>query len=101
VQLKVLQIGVDKPDELLDSSSLKNILKATLPHHTKWIDEHEPQSYYYLLDEVERYLLIELRKLLEGKEGDQAATEKARLITDALRESKKKQAENVAQEVQS
>jgi hypothetical protein len=50
-----------------------------------FIDQNAPETYYFLLEEIEANLLAELRKILEGKAADQAATAKAKEITDAIK----------------
>jgi len=72
------------PDRYLTNVATKRILTAALPHQSNFIDENEPETYHYLLDEIEGYLLIELRKVLEGKDADQAATARAKEIMDAV-----------------
>ena len=63
---------------------VKKILKATLPHQSKFIDENDPGTYHYLLDEIEARLLVELRKILEGKEADQADAARAQKIMEII-----------------
>jgi hypothetical protein len=48
------------------------------------------------LDEIEIYLLIELRKILAGEEADQAAAMRAQQIADAIRSADKERAERAA-----
>jgi hypothetical protein len=93
----ILKGGWENPQRIFNSESLKAILKATLPHQSKYIDENDPGTYHYLLDEIEERLLVELRKILEAQEADKAATDRAKAIMDALREAEEKQtAEQVA-----
>jgi hypothetical protein len=96
LRYKVLTIGIDDPENLLKADGVKSILKAALPHHTKWIDESDPAAYHYLLEEIESNVLAELRKILEGKEADQAAAARAKAIMDAVKDVEKEQAENAA-----
>jgi hypothetical protein len=98
---KVLTIGLDEPDKFLSYDAGQKILKAALPHHAKWIDENEPGAYHYLLDEIESNILAELRKILEGKDADQAATARAKEIMDAVKHAEEKQAENTVADIKS
>jgi hypothetical protein len=75
--------------------------KAVLPHHAKWIDESEPGAYHYLLDEIENHILAELRKILEGKDADQAAAVRAKEIMDTVKQVEEKRAEEVVAEIKS
>src|SRR3954469_12654670 len=65
----LVKLGED-PDKLLVKERIQELLKATLPHQREYIDSQEPHQYHYLLDEIEKLLLAELRKILEGQEAD-------------------------------
>jgi hypothetical protein len=81
----VLRTGLPEPEQYLSTDALKKILKATLPHCSDWIDENEPERYYDLLEQIELRLLMELRKILEGKEANEADATRAKAIMDSLR----------------
>jgi hypothetical protein len=89
----LLRTGMENPENLLSKEGMHKILKAALPHQSKFIDENEPEQYEYLLEEIESCLLAELRKILEGKEADQAAAMRAKEITDAIKNADKERAE--------
>jgi hypothetical protein len=72
------------PEKYLSTDNLRKILKAALPHQSKFIDENDQSAFHYLLDEIEGFLLAELQKIVEGKDIDKAATVKAKLIMDAV-----------------
>lgn len=78
VRLKTLQCGVD--EDYIDIESLKQTVKAALPHHTSYIDTHGIKSFHHLLDELEVSLLEELRNILDGKKADKESVERAALI---------------------
>jgi hypothetical protein len=80
----ILKTGVEESHKYFSYEGAKKILKVALPHQTKFIDEHEPETYYYLLEEIEACLLAELRKILEGKEVDQATVLRAKEIMDVV-----------------
>lgn len=88
--------GIEDPDQYLNFEPVKNILKTTLPECAQWIDANKPESFYYLLDELEKRLLAELRKVLDGQQADQASIEKASGIMDAVNKSRDEQAKAVA-----
>jgi hypothetical protein len=88
-----LALDVDGPDKYIEIEASRKILKAVLPHQSKWIDEHEPNQYHYLLDEIESLLLAGLRKILEGQEADQAGVERARAIDEAIRQAEEQRTE--------
>lgn len=78
------------PEKYFSIENLREILKAALPHQSKFIDENDPGAYYYLLEEIEDCLLAELRKILDGEEADKSSTEKARRIMDAVSDSNRR-----------
>jgi hypothetical protein len=94
MRYNVLRSGVDKADKMLSSVAAKTILKAALPHQTLFIEQNEPEAYHYLLEEIEGYLLTELRNILDGKGADQAAVVRAKEILYAVAESEEERARN-------
>jgi hypothetical protein len=96
LRYQLLKGGVDQADKYLTDAGLRQILKATLPHQNRFIDEHESETYHYLLDEIERLLLSELRNILEGRDADQAATMRAKEIMDAVSKANEEGAEKAA-----
>ncbi|MGA8583935.1 MAG: hypothetical protein WB715_08875 [Roseiarcus sp.] len=85
LRLHALKSGLADPQEVVTSYHIKEILKAALPHQSKFIDENDPGAYYYLLDELELRLLSELRKILDGKEADQSSIQQATNILKATK----------------
>jgi hypothetical protein len=86
------------PESIFLLDSLRNILKAALPHQSKFIDQNDPGAWHYLLDELENCLLAELKKILDGKAVDQLMTERAKAIMDAVKEADKETARKQAEE---
>jgi hypothetical protein len=86
---QMLKAGVKDLDKYLKRDGSKEVLKAALPHQSKWIDDNQPEVYHYLLDELENNLLIELGKILNGVEIDAAEIIKARKILDAVNQTAK------------
>ena len=86
VRFKVLKVDIENPQRLLKAENVRSILKAALPHQAQFIDGQDVGAYYYLLDEIEGKLLSELRKILDGKDADQAATQRAKEIMSAIKE---------------
>jgi hypothetical protein len=84
VRYSVLKMGIDDATRFLKEDGTRAILKAALPHQTSFIDENEPETYHYLLDEIETRLLAELRKVIEGQTADHAPTARAKTILDAI-----------------
>lgn len=83
-QYMVLKSGFENPEALLTKEVLQKVLKAALPHQIKFIDEQEPESYYYLLEELEQLLLAELKKMLDGKSVDKADADRVKQIMTAV-----------------
>jgi hypothetical protein len=94
IRFQMLKIGVGNSQRYVTTGNIKKILKVTLPHQARFIDEQDAGSYHFLLDEIESNLLNELRKLLDGNEADQAATQRARDIISAVNEAVAEQAKN-------
>jgi hypothetical protein len=92
MRFETLKIGIGDPQKFLSADSIKNVLKAALPHQAQFIDEQDAGAYYYLLDELEAKLLGELRKILDGKEADQAAAQWATELTRFLNKANAEQA---------
>jgi len=88
MRLQILKTGIEDPERMLTNEATAKILKAALPHHSTFIDENEPEVYYYLLDEVENSLLSELKKILDGKNADQETLAKARQIMAEVEKAK-------------
>jgi hypothetical protein len=86
IRLQALKAGLKDADKYLKKDPNKKILVAALPHQAEFIEQNEPELYHFLLEEIEGYLLVELRKILEGKDADQASIEKSRGIIKAVRE---------------
>jgi len=87
IRFKTWKLGIKDPDKFLNTEHVKNILKAPLPHQTKFIDEQDPGVYYYLIEELEDRLLSELRKILGGKEADQSLVQRVKEILSATKEA--------------
>src|SRR5690606_27398543 len=60
-QMMMLKHGVDQTD-LLDTKKLAQLVQAVLPHRAEYLNKHGAHGYYYLLDELESLLLVELRR---------------------------------------
>jgi hypothetical protein len=75
------------PERYFSTDALKNILKAALPHQTKFIDDNDAGAFHYLLDELELLLLIELRKILDGQASDDQMMARAKAISEAVKQA--------------
>lgn len=87
VVYQMLKTGVKDFEKYIKRDGSKEILKAALPHQSKWIDDNQPETYHYLLDELENNLLLELKKILDGVEVDAAEITKARKILNAVNQA--------------
>ncbi len=81
---KLLESGIDNPIQFINREHTKEILKAALPHQSQWIDTVAPEAYHNLLDELELYLLAELRKILDGVELSAEELEKAQRLLSII-----------------
>jgi DNA-binding protein Fis len=95
-QLKAFELGLDKSEDLIAKDQIKKSVKAALPEFSKFIDEHDINSLYHLLDELEKRLLVELRDMLDGKAFDVADVTKAAEITEAVKSAEAQRRERAA-----
>jgi hypothetical protein len=86
---KVLELGIEKPSELIASENIKKVVKAALPYYAEYIDQHDITVLHYLLDDLEKQLVAEIQRMLAGEEQDQAGVEQAARIMEQVREATK------------
>lgn len=75
-KLKMITAGIGAKD-FYDKAAVSRMAKAALPHHAETIDQHGEAIFHHLLDLLEEKLLIEVRNMLAGSEGDKASVEQA------------------------
>jgi hypothetical protein len=80
-KMQILKIGVDDAGELLNFANTNNLLKTVLPSREEYIDKHGSSAHYYLLEEIEELLLMELKNIQDGHEVDKENTKRAAEIT--------------------
>ncbi|MGF6785798.1 hypothetical protein [Paraburkholderia sp. 35.1] len=78
-QLHMLAKGVD-PRELLNHAGVAQLAKLALPSRADHIDQHGAAGYPALVDELQKALLVELRKMLTGVDADASSVERAHAI---------------------
>lgn len=78
-QLHLLAKGVD-PREMLNHAGVAQLAKVALPSWAAYIDQHGAAGYPALVDELQKALLAELRKMLAGTDADAASVERAHAI---------------------
>jgi hypothetical protein len=83
--MKLAEIGTQDLSELFAKESIRNFIKAALPHRSEFIDRNEPNAYYYLRDEIKLNLLTELQKILREEDQDAAGIEQAARIMEMAR----------------
>jgi len=74
IKLKMLQLGIETPEKLINIQSARDLVAAALPDYAEYVQQHDP---YYVLDELERRLLEELRAV------EKATSERNRQIAQA------------------
>lgn len=75
IQMETLKHGVGK--DLTKSDELVKLVAVTLPHQKGYIENYGIAGCYYLLDEIEQKLLVEIDKMLNGAEADRESLETA------------------------
>lgn len=86
IRLYMLKNGIDMI-ELIDSENVTKLVKTALPHQVKYIEQHGPSAFHYLLEELENEILMTFQVMLKGEDTDREALEKAANIVkqaDAL-----------------
>ena len=82
---------------------MKQVLKAALPHHAAFIDQHGFSGAHWLLEELEEKLLTELltelKEMLEGRDADEESIKRSADIMEKVKQLDKGRAE-VANAVQ-
>ena len=77
LRAKVLELGIKDASDLVDSEHVKTLVKTTLPHYEKLIDEYDIGILADLIDEIKDKLLAELRAMLEGADADEVALKRS------------------------
>lgn len=90
IRLQMLQKEIDM-DDMIDTSSITELVKSALPNHKDYIDQNGVDAFYFLLDELELKILDGIQSMLKGEELDQVTLKKAANII--------KQSEELSREV--
>lgn len=89
--MQILKIGVDNAEKYLNCENTNNLLKTVLPSSAEYIDKYGMAGHHHLLDQIEQWLLLELKNIQEGKEDDKENARRAAEIN--------KEVEKVSNEV--
>lgn len=81
---KLLATSTEDVSSLIKTDGIRQVIKVALPELSEFIDKNEPETYHYLLDELEKRLLAELRNMLEGDDVDQVSIKKVAEINKAI-----------------
>jgi len=85
MEARALAEGVEDAGKLLNRGYARDLLKVALPHRAGFIEENDPSSFHFLLDELKDSLLAELKRLLEGHDTDLADVERAKQINESIK----------------
>ncbi|MBX6421994.1 hypothetical protein [Thermosulfurimonas sp. F29] len=83
MKFETLRLGLESPERFINIDGVKDIVKAVLPHHSDYLDKFGSGGLHFLLDEIERLLLVELQNIQKGIIADQENTERAAEILKA------------------
>jgi hypothetical protein len=86
-RMKILEIGVDEPQKLLNENVLRDMLIAVLPEREDGIKAMPIGRAHDLLDEIEAKLLDELKRMLAGEEDDEETIKRAAKISQLAAEA--------------
>ncbi len=68
--MKILSIGAEHVERYIKRDHVNGLLKAVLPHQADYIDKYGEAAYYHLLEELEKNILAEMKRSLDGAESD-------------------------------
>jgi hypothetical protein len=78
---KVIEHGL--PAKLMKDESVKRLVTAVYPHMQEFIEGNDTAFLHDFLDDIERDLLKELQRILDGKESDEQSLARAKEIIKA------------------
>ena len=81
VRMMLLQGGVDK--DLSNTEEVTKLVKVVLPHQEAYIEKWGSGAFYYLLEELESKILVEIDHILQGQQSDKESIERA--VADSYR----------------
>jgi hypothetical protein len=99
VQYQILRGRIKDAHKYVKDEAIKNIIKTALPHQVDFVNKYEPETYYFLLEDIESLLLQELKKILDGSEIDANDAQKAKKLLKAVDQAKIEDAENELSEL--
>lgn len=82
--MKALSLGIEDGSKLMDFEAVGKLAKAVLPHQSKFIDQYGSTGLPYLLEEIEKKMLEEVRSALLGTEDDQQALAQSKIIMERV-----------------
>lgn len=82
IKYQMAKSGLNEP-QLIERTRIKELLMIALPHQVDYIDQCRDGEYFYLVDELESLVLVELTKMIQGVESDKASLERASDILKA------------------
>jgi len=88
LQLEMLKNGLNTP-ELLNSDRVVKLANAALPGYEKYLADHGTIGAFYLLDELESKLLVELTRTLKEGAGDVENVSQVSAIISAVEDLNK------------
>lgn len=91
VRLKMLEAGI--VNDLADTEAVEKLINVALPHQKDYIGRYGPSCFYFLLEELESNILVEMRNVLGGQESDKESISNAAKI---LKESERLMESNEA-----
>lgn len=84
IRMHSLKIGMG--DDFSDINGITKVVKQALPHQSDYIEKFGTNSFYYLLEELENKILVEIQVTLNGEEFDQQSIAQANKILKASQE---------------
>lgn len=82
-QILMLQLGVNMP-QILKTDDIRSLVEVALPHRKEFVEQFGDVAYFYLLEELEEKILAEVKAMIEGRESDASAVERARRVLEVI-----------------
>lgn len=85
LHLKTISFGMEDAGKLFNWDKIKQTVLAILPHQKEFLEKYGESGLPYLLEDIERLMLQEVRAALDGKLDDNDSLERARAILESAR----------------
>lgn len=83
-KMLILQRGFRDANKIIEHEKITTIIKAALPHQSENIDRFGHEMFHLFIDDLENYLLMELRSIIEASRANDENVRQANQILKAV-----------------